>query len=824
MPKIENIVSWLSEKTYHIENCKDTCVNVGTLTNFIQLEQKHGKPDPLTIRLNYQSVHRKREESNLRFRINDDEKYILQFIKRIEYTPFYYSYITGKDFSIDLVDFYYWIHPITHYRIFVIQHYDKDPEIKLYYSLHDTSIQENNQIKHKDWTLHSSVKLSWHEFERCCVFKQSSKNSYQNVIIFALQWDEHNQVDLSPDSVFSHLQTLETKSRENHIRNVLIINNSSSNRDLDHLWMKQKLFTPERGLDYVLSQCLSEYDIALTWIIELALSVGWHDILVKILKMLKIENKKKTTRPRLIYWEYFLESFFNPDADHHSAKTIDLKPEHVREAQNANDPFVNLLYMRKQAIDSVKSVSDDYFIYQAYFTNKISEYGIVTSIQFWWNIYSQPLFSRRFEEDLKQKPEKMFILYLLALKMNLPWAEYLYENCHQFNNNEIFQLIAFLKQRLYTRYENKERISVFPENLWDNNRKRMELGSQQLAISITKYGKKKYTTLKQQKRTIFRIDREVRLLFDMRQQDITMIPSVVNIFSKLPTTIVLGIEVANIRLWLPLSWRQGEVFLAGLRFRWVFKKRRFQFTVTRKNNIDRFLINGQSYVFDNSYKTKFYINITKKLPQIHLQLLDQYGRSMHQEIHSYRRVILLSGYCKDSFGLFMEHFNYKYNSQNRPIEIDSSGNILQKIELPSNREQLTFQIKNYKKRFDLMIFKDKDIENILRFSPHKWFTDFNVLIDKALITKLAEINLFFERYFFFRPHYRIKTDDLKNQFGRNILYICSNHSVIKVKSDKKLSSYPIFEVGIKDGLDTLEDLYGILIEPFKKMKMEADSA
>ena len=67
----------------------------------------------------------------------------------------------------------------------------------------------------------------------------------------------------------------------------------------------------------------------------------------------------------------------------------------------------------------------------------------------------------------------------------------------------------------------------------------------------------------------------------------------------------------------------------------------------------------------------------------------------------------------------------------------------------------------------------------------------------------------------------MKTDKHKHPSGSIFMYICGHHSGIKIKNDRRLAPYPMLEVGLLGGLHTFLDY---LIEPFKKIELDTDSA
>jgi hypothetical protein len=468
--------------------------------------------------------------------------------------------------------------------------------------------------------------------------------------------------------------------------------------------------------------------------------------------------------------------------------------------------------------------SGDNLIYCAYFTNNVSVEQILSFLQYWWEIYSYPLFINKLGFELENNPEKVFLIYLLAVRYQLPWADILYDRSHQFYGHAIFRIIAFIHKRLQLKYEFPGVLNVFPGSTWDNNVKRIFFEKENLSVSLSKFSAKKYLTVEQNGQIIFKIDREVRLSYDLDKKAFRLNPCVNCIADQPILNTIIAIEVDKYALSLPLMWRQGELFFRGLRFRWLFKKGRFQFTVTKKSKSESFWLNEEKYEFNNSFKKKFYLQREKRSPTIALQLLDNYGRFIHQRMHKAFRTVSISGYCLDRYGLFIDHLNYTYNKKSHPAPIDRSGVMRQTIVLPSNILSLIIQIKNHREQLNLMVFPESFFENILQFSPLQWNSDFVVFVDSELYSKLPEIITIFENEFLFRPHFMIYDDMDISHSSLIVIHICNAHGTIKTKVDKRLSPNPILEVGIEGSSDNLRALYSYIIQPFKKLKLEQYSA
>jgi hypothetical protein len=526
----------------------------------------------------------------------------------------------------------------------------------------------------------------------------------------------------------------------------------------------------------------------------------------------------------MIYWYHFLELFYNPGLKSKKFNDFTTKQSRIKNKDINYDKFDYLVNYQGETGNKKEIPSGDNLIYSAYFTNKVSDEQILSFLQYWWEIYSYPLFIKKFEVELENNPERVFLIYLLALKYQLPWADILYDHSHQFYDHIIFRIIAFIGKRLQLRYEPPGLLSIFPGSTWDNNIKRLFFAKENLSVSFSRYSAKKYLTIKQYGQIIFRIDREVRLSCDTGKKLFTLYPSVNYIADKSILNSIVNIKVDDYCLSLPLLWRQGELFFYGLRFRWLFKKDRFQFTVMRKGKGESFWINKEKYEFSNSFKMKFYLRREKRNPILQLQLLDNLGRYIHRKMRTTLRTVSISGYCLDRYGLFLEHFNYNYNKKNHPAPIDRSGMVWQRIILPSNALSLIIQIKNYREQLDLMVFPDSFYENILQFTPLQWNSDFVVFIDRELLSKLPEIINIFENEFLFRPHFTAYNGMNFSRSSLILIHICNAHATIKTKVDKRLSPNPILEVGISGSSDNLKALYSYIIQPFKKLKLEKYSA
>ena len=816
MNQIAKLKAWLIEKTVHSKNCKSLKVELGTFAEQITMTHDNGISNPFEMCLGGEINV---PPSHISFKINNSVEYHVQFIKRIANTPFFYSYLTGEDFSVTTIDFYQWYPNTVLYRMVFIEHQNNSCQLKLYPSSGVSALKGSNYREIGNWRLRSSCKLSSHLNERYYMANLTMTNDGGTSAIFSFTLGNEQLVAPNINDAIKLLWQLEDLSWVKNIKNSFVIQDLVAQEYLDDLWATQKLFTPDGKIDKKLVEDPNHYEYILSWATQVCMYLRWKDNLKQIFTALKRVFTQSNGTWRLLYYLNLLQDYFDVNDVKSKQKSL---YRHIK--GNQTDPFKQLFACKTTKKSDLNVFNNDRFFYIAFYCDIISSNQIINQLQNWWNIFSLPLFYLRFKKELYQNPEKMFLIYLLALRHKLPWAKNFFEICQAFRHEPVFQFLAFLYSRIFINNEKCNIINILPGAIWDGNLKRVDYNQDNVCIYYTKYSTKIYSKLTQNKEVLFKFDHEVQLKYNISDRTIQIYPNVPCMQLHNYSDRVIKLSVSDYTLFLPLLWRKGDILFSGLRFRWVLKKRRFQFTVIKKKLVDSFCLNNKQLDFNNSFKQKFYIAAEKSAPQIEVMILDESGRGFHFPRGSSLQELIVTGWCRDFHGVFAEYLNYDYAQRQKVIKINASGIIYQKLILPAKQSCINFIMKKSRIIHQIPYIDNEFLKQILRFSPLEWKGDIIVLIDFTLRSRLTEIQKRLSDIFNFTPHIMIYQPDLKYTIKAVLLHISNAHNSLNLKDDKKIASYPFLEVGVKRDLSNIDKIYGYLNQSFNNLDIDAASA
>jgi hypothetical protein len=795
--EITKFENWLWEKTTRTENCKKQLIHPGNLTLSLKfLVDQWGSANPLDIslhapilspnRLEFQLVDAKRNESTT------------QFIKRIHHTPFYYSYLSDEAYSLKIADFFLWNPSSVIYRIFILQKYQGNCSLSIRFpeKVRSSVAKQNIRIANFYCKISQPVDL---EKENRCVAIKIDKTMNEQAIVIAISSTPIDQ-DISFTLAFQLLRQLEETCRVAHPGKNFIVNYAAAEKKMAELWTLQKYIHPDHTIDRAILNNPDQYDRELTWLVELCCYLGWHEPLMEIWKSLKENIKQEKLNWRLSYTACYLENYLNMrDQDRFITKLI---------KKNMDDHQSIFYQFCQKNFKNISQCKQEDFIYASYFMHSLEERPIIEFLQKWWDCIGLPLFSNKLLQEVFANQEKILIILLLAIRYQLPWAPVLMQYLDQYPFAPLFRIIGLLFSRLSVRHAMDDKIYLFYGFLWDNNVKRL-FRNNNLSYAFTKFSKNSYLTIKQNNKIVLKINIPVHVIHDRKCNELAIYPAVFKIGQ--PDYHLAKIKVADRTLNLPLVFSKGELFFYDVRLRWIFKKRRFQFTLMCKEKEKQVFINNQEIRFNCSVKQKHYISVFPQNAKIELMILSEKGRSVHFNKTVNRRTVQLYGWAMDRHGIFTSHFNFRYNRKQYLHQIDQCGLINKIIHVPPEVKSITFFIKKAQRELTLKFHSSLFLERMFKFSPQKWTDHFIVLIDGKLKKDMDTIQQFFHEFFAFQPEYCFKHAGMKPIQSAIVIYLTLSAADIRIMEDHAISLYPICRIGIKKGIRDLFKLYPFII-------------
>jgi hypothetical protein len=806
--EIGTFENWLGEKTGRAENLKKQRIDIGTLSLSLSFPvNQQGDADPLRI-----SVHSPLLSLNhIEFKLVNSEKRepATQFIKRIPFTPFYHSYVTGEAFSSQMVDFFLWDKSPVIYRMFNLQKFQDDGPLRIRFPEMVQSSVSKDTIRIGDLYFEVSLPVDLEKEKNCITFKTDNAVDKQ-FFVMAISPEPVEQ-EISFSSTFKSLRKAEELCREYHIGKNFMINYPAAEKELDDSWTAQKYIHPDRTIDPAILNDPEKYEQEITWLVELACFLGWSKPLMDIRKMIKkrmAKNKMKINW-RLLFTACYIENYLHMKKNVRLADHLFPKGSTGLKKGRDDTDTIFCQLCGNNVKDMIDNIEDD-FIYSAYFNNTFKNGELAVRLQRWWNLYSLPLMQKRLDKESAENQEKVLLILLLAIRYRLPWASILMQYIQQKDFHPLFHLIAFLFSRLIIRNSRENNVHVFSGYQWDTNVKKLCRECDNISHAYTTFSKKTYFALKQNNKALFKIDHQVDVIYDTQKHEYTVYPAVLKID---PTVYHLfSIKVDDHSLKLPLVFKKGELMFHDVRLRWIFKKKRFQFTLLVKDRDKKIVINNQPVHFKKSIKQKYYLPVEAKDPGMELQLLDNHGRSIHFSRVANIRDLQIVGWSCDRFGLLAQYFNYQYARKQYLNNIDPSGAIDKKISIPSEMKSITFLVKRAKQELPLTFYTSLFMERLCKFSAQKWSDSFIVLIDEPLIKEISKIKKYFDHIFAFQPQYCIKKPGMKSIQSSILLYITISASDVSIVEDRSISLQPFCRIGIKKGIGNVSRFFLFLKE------------
>ena len=602
----------------------------------------------------------------------------LRLIKRLRKTPFYISSLSYKHFTLFIIDFYEWTPDTLIYRIFYFQ------------SLSDRitfEIQLPNQYEQADQHIFKIGN---------CYFTTPGSSSdplVNSELKIPISGDENgdqsiicvfSEKQLSSDGLsvgllLEKIDQLEDITGKFHILNHIRIQNKMKQDILDELWCSQKGINPDQQIsDAHVNENTRNADTFL-WSLLLSNSMGWNQFI----------------------------------------------------GNNLINKYQNL----------IDGMNDRYqILYNAYFNNNYKDNELVNALQSWWDQYSLPLYRMKFDRDLNDNPSLIFIIYSLSLRMNLPWSQDLYHMSNSFYQSSQIALLAILNQMMIILTDQDDTIKIIPGHGFAGNVQ--SLRRRNSIVRYTHYGKRNFTSLSEGNKQLLKIDKEIILQYNLKQNEIAIYPNILSCELDRLHKNNISIRLNNILYHIPLIWKRAELSLPDCRLRWIFKKDRFQITCQPDKSLQSLRIDDKIVNF-NHKKITFYRSAGKYEKIVALKLLDISGRSFILNQNISENFAQIIGWIQERNGLLIDHANVRVNSHYLKYGFQESGRIKLSFALPSKVTGVEIVTKKIHQIIPIKKIKNKVCQTLMMYSPQASKSLFLAVLDDKLKVRREEIRSLF---------------------------------------------------------------------------------
>ena len=690
---MNELKNWLISKLPVLVPCQISEVISGTQQLSFKFETLNGTNDPLCLKVRSKKKNDAIVDEIINFSISG-ELSELQFVKRLQNTPFFISSLANENYTLYIIDFYDWAPVTTLYRVFYFQYISngKKLEVRLP-SVHKKLGQ--NIFSIQDWyftyarsgsekVVNSTLKLPFSEDE-----------TQSQIFIFSFSEKQPSSEDLSIKSLLARLNKLETQARKYHILQDLKIQDRKNQQILDELWSRQKGLNPDRNLNKSQpDEEISDGDVFL-WTVELYQYMGWSGLL---------DTKSKKKIQNLI-------------KGHKNNKKV---------------------------------------FYDAYFQDQYAPDEIIDILQSWWDQYSLPLYRMKFKKELQTNPSLIFIIYSLALQMRLPWSNELYRLSNFFYQEPQIAVLAYLFQLMIIRTREDNTIQIFPGPESGGNVKTLKRGVKE--YRHTRFGKIHFTSLREENVELLKIDKEVILNHNETLDQIAIKPNIMPIELKSLRTNNISIQINKSIYQVPLIWKKAELSIPGCRIRWIFKKDRFQLTIQADKSMPTVKINKEVINLKNTQKAKYYHIVGRSENTGVLKLLDISGRSyfLNQDISEPTAQII--GWIQDRHGLLVDNLNIRFNSHQILCRVQESGILNKSFNISPNLDSIGVVSKKMYKNIPIRKIENRVNIKLMTYFPRENKGTFLVVLNDELKIRKDEIQHLFLEYLGFIPFILYKSE------------------------------------------------------------------
>ncbi len=735
---MSDLKNWLISKLPVLVPYQISEVISGTQQLSFKFETRNGTDDPLCLKVRSIKKNDDIVDEIIDFSISGEVSE-LQFVKRLQNTPFFVSSLANENYSLYIIDFYEWAPVTTLYRVFYFQYISNDKKLEVRLpSIHNKLGQNIYNIQ--DWYFTYTRSGSEKVVNSTLKLPFSDDETRSQIFIFSFSEKHPFPEDLSIKSLLTRINKLETQARKYHILHDLKIQDRKKQQILDELWSRQKGLNPDRNLNKSQSdEEFSDSDVFL-WTVELCRYMGWNG-------SLDTKSKKK---------------------------------------------FQNLIKGPQN-----KTI----FFYDAYFQDQYTPDKIIETLQSWWDQYSLPLYRMKFKKELQTNPSLIFMIYSLALQMQLPWGNELYRLSNFFYQEPQIAVLAYLFQLMIIRTGEDNTIQISPGPGSGGNVKTLKRGEKE--YRHTRYGKIRFTSLREKNVELLKIDKEVILNHNETLDQIAIKPNIIPIELKSLRTNNISIQINKSIYQVPLIWKKAELSIPGCRIRWIFKKDRFQLTCQADKSIPTVKIDKEVINLKNTQKAKYYHPVGKSENKGVFKLLDISGRSyiLNQDISE--TTVQIIGWIQDRYGLLVDNLNIRINSHQILCRVQESGIFNKSFSISPNLDSIGIVSKKMYKNIPIRKIENRINIKLMTYFPRENKGTFLVVLNDEFKIRKDEIQHLFLEYLGFIPFILYKSEIKKRLNTDHLVLIEEIDTLYKFEEINTFSKSSLLSIGYPDGIKNL---------------------
>ncbi len=791
---METIQKWIAEKTFNSPDCRNNQIEIGGLELSLLLQHDTlGITNPLQVTL--QSDQQAPQQAVFSIPVKDGSATVLGSIKRIAGTPFYHSYLSSPSFIADIIDFYDWGKDVKLYRMFIIQKQESEQTVHISFPESETVLELRQNVFQTGnycWATQSDLQLGSGKNELILKTHSASKQIAYLLVAISLNDDPASTAFDTP--IYELLKSLTATADHQHIRNYYSTNDRTVQRELDEWWTRQKAITPDWNIARTILNNPQRYQLILTWAVEIALYFNNWKLLREIHQALQDNFNTVKKSSRLLFIFYRLRNSLSTEVAEHALPGAEF---------DADDLFRGCLENSGCAETNSAELSAEQILYRSYFSGGVASDITADTVQRCWNRLSLPLFESRLIRELKSNPEKFIILYLLSLYHDFPFANTLAGKIEEKVTVPLLRLFVLLQQQIQKRFNTDSAFNFKDGSQQNYTGKNLNLFDQS-SLRLSRFGQRFYVQYVSADKFRFRIDKRIHCFVDSGQHQISVYADVPFYPQHTPTDQRMEIHSSGYRVSWPWLWPKAEVQCSDIRFRWIFKKRRYQITIQKRKSTADLSIDGQVSDWPAHQKMIHYHEVKNTDPEMLIKIWDRQGREMHLWPRHAVRQIQLAGWSKNRHNQFIDQINFSYGSRQHCLSGSHQHGIRSSLNIPATVRAVTFSVKNLKQTMEFTCCPNPFWEKLFYYSVMNSSGCLAVAIATVLKGQFSYIQDFFYEYFAFQPKYFF-TEQNKMPADCNLLiHISATTEDIKVRNDNKVMRAPYLVVGVKQGIEQLK--------------------
>jgi len=296
-----------------------------------------------------------------------------------------------------------------------------------------------------------------------------------------------------------------------------------------------------------------------------------------------------------------------------------------------------------------------------------------------WDILSLPALRFKLIYLIKSRPLTIISFLLAAYEYNFWWADkardLVQDNIKQYLSSvsSLFNLLFTLKSAFNISYsKNQISVSNYMNNLPNSS---YSLKTDLCSVRFVRSKDRSYTYADFGDLDTISIDKKARINFNGNSSPVKICPQTFQYSQDLVNKLTIHFD--SVRLEIALAWKNFVVNYGKLRFKFLFKKNRYQISIKGDTAVMELVINEHKLSFDKGKYLKFYFTPGVQEAQYGIFYTDQNGRIINDQ--NTINPLILNATAQNKYGQIIENLHIRKRNSNKNRTLYPPGFGLNKI-------------------------------------------------------------------------------------------------------------------------------------------------